>query len=560
LQTFFLDCYAHFQGQGRSEEIGGWEPPNIDRLARDLEDAASAGLGRQKLYFGGLTVFPCNIKLSVAPARALTPAQASMEGEVAAAIHRAVRKGDVKLGDTSTLLGVKVGHRNSTPLAVVRGMFKSIVVDALLRLDGAQINFAGVSLRNHISTRSQLTTHLGAHYFASFRQNLPTVLGSLAIFGNPVGLVRGLGDGVSDFVFEPVRGFQRSVQEMDATYLVDGVARGTLSLARHTVGGFADSAALLAETFSKNMTVLTLDRRYAQKRDRKDGLRGQEVNLAIGVGSGVQKLAQGFFEGVTGVVRAPMRGGQKRGFEGFAKGIGKGLLGLLVKPIIGISDGITDVMIGVKGSVEGSTGSYNLQLLQQVRPRRALYGTDRMIRPYSVADAAASALMLRTRLAGENYLSHLDMGNRVALLSVKRLLLLGPEGEELLVLKFKHIESLSVREIELEDSRAGRYDEDEAVDASAKVAAKTAATSTGERMGWGIIVVLNTPRRNGSEVEVINCTDKIQADELCQLIEQGMKLVSTSSSPSSLLPPSSLSSTSSMNDRRSKDKFETGSS
>jgi len=107
------------------------------------------------------------------------------------------------------------------------------------------------------------------------------------------------------------------VQEMDATHLVDGVARGTLSLARHTVGGFADSAALLAETFSKNMTVLTLDRRYAQKRDRKDALRGQDgVNVAVGIGSGVQKLAQGFIEGVTGVVRAPLRGAEKRGFEG----------------------------------------------------------------------------------------------------------------------------------------------------------------------------------------------------------------------------------------------------
>lgn len=130
--------------------------------------------------------------------------------------------------------------------------------------------------------------------------------------------------------------------------MVDGVARGTLSLARHTVGGFADSAALLAETFSKNMTVLTLDRRYAQKRDRKDALRGQEsMNVAVGIGSGVQKLAQGFLEGgkspnavhaeysvavseyqlshirylslttiVAGVVRAPLRGAEKRGFEG----------------------------------------------------------------------------------------------------------------------------------------------------------------------------------------------------------------------------------------------------
>jgi len=196
LQAYMIDLYSHFEKQQNIDDMGRWNTPDIDRLAKDLEAAAASGMGRQKFFFGGLTIMPCNIKLSVAPARALTPAQASLEGEVAAAIHQAVRKGDVKLGDTSALLGVKVGHRNSTPLAVVRGVFKSFVVDALLRLNGAQINFAGVSLRNHISTTSQLWTHLGAHYFASLRQNLPSVVGSLSLFGNPLGLVRGLGDGV----------------------------------------------------------------------------------------------------------------------------------------------------------------------------------------------------------------------------------------------------------------------------------------------------------------------------------------------------------------------------
>jgi len=276
------------------------------------------------------------------------------------------------------------------------------------------------------------------------------------------------------------------------------------------VGGFADSAALLTETFSKNMTVLTLDRRYAQKRDRKDVLREQEgLNVALGLGSGMQKLAQGFIEGVAGVVKAPLRGAEKKGFEGFAKGIGKGLLGLLVKPIIGISDGLTDVMIGVKGTIEGTysaaTSTY------PIRPRRALYGSDMRIRPYNVADAAAAALMMRTRLAGELYLAHLDMGNRVALLSVYRILILGARGDELeerLVLKFKHIENVEVRSIEQEDGSAG----------------------------WGIIIILNTRRRNGSEVEVINCKDKAEAEELSSLIDQGMKLVPLRSEDDSKTP------------------------
>lgn len=495
LQKYILDLQRHFVKDNAKDKVLAL--PDLKKIEDMLIAGEFSEVNSQKFYFGGLTILPCTIKLSVAPARALSTQQAMLEGEESAAIHRAVRKGDVKIGDSQALLGVKIGSRNATPLAVMRGVVKSIVVDALLRLDGASLTFAGVSLQNHIATTQQLGSILAAHYLASLRHNVPALVGSMSALGNPVGLVRGLGDGVSDFVLEPVRGFQRSLEEMDASYLVDGVARGTLSLARHTVGGFADSAAALAETFSKNMAVLTLDRRYAQKRDREENLRElNDLNVALGLGSGFQKLAQGFVEGVLGVVKAPIRGAEKKGLEGFAKGVGKGLLGLLVKPIIGISDGFTDVMIGVKGAVDGTV---NVPAFAQIRPRRALYGRERAIRPYSMTDAAASALMMRTRLAGELYMSHVDMGDRVALFSVKRMLMLGPGGQEMLVLKYRHIESWEIRSITLADGGAG----------------------------WGIIIILNTPRRNGSEVEVINCKEKSLAEEMCSHLESGMRLLSS---------------------------------
>lgn len=189
IQKFFLDIQGHFQ---IDESFGGWslQVPDINTKLKGLDAAAASSVGSQKFYFGGLTILPCNIKLSVSPARALTSAQAALEGEEAAAIHQAVRKGDVRI-DKKSILGVKLGGRNKTPLAVVRGMLKSFVVDALLRLDGASLNFAGVALSNHTSTGSQLTTALGAHYMASLRQNLPALLGSMAALGNPLGLVKG---------------------------------------------------------------------------------------------------------------------------------------------------------------------------------------------------------------------------------------------------------------------------------------------------------------------------------------------------------------------------------
>ena len=470
--------------------------PDIDKRIRDMHDSAvKAGVGRQQVYFGALAILPYTVKLSIAPARALTTAQALFEGVEAAALHQAVRKGDLRLGGNSSPLDVRVGGKNTTAIAVVRGVVKSIVVDALLRLDGAALKFAGAFLRNQIFYGPQLATYLGAHYMQSLRQNVPALIGSLAFFGNPLGLARDLGEGVSAFVTEPVKGMKKSFEQLDPSHMVGGVARGTGSLARHTVGGFAASSALLTSTFSKNMAVLTLDRRYAQKRDRGIHAReqqGDEFYLIEGVESGFVKLAQGFVEGVTGVYRAPMRGAERSGFEGFAKGVGKGLLGLVVKPMIGISDAATDVMIGVRSSVEG-TERQRGSILNQVRPRRALYGRDKALRPYNLADAAAVILMLRTRLGGQPYLSHLDMDDRVALLSEKRLLLLSSEGKELLLVKFKHISTVEVRDVE---------------------------SGT-----WGLLIVLKVPRQNGSELEVVTCQNQEQALELSNQIKNGMSVL-----------------------------------
>jgi len=168
--------------------------PDIESMIEQLECANAVGVGSQKLYFEGLTILPCNINLSVAPARALTSTQASLEGSEAAALHAAVRKGDVLVG--GGMLGVNIGHKNKTAVAVVRGVFKSIVVDALLRCEAASLNFSGVYLRNHISTGPQLKTFLGAHYMESLKGNVPALLGSMAALGNPLGLIRGIGDGM----------------------------------------------------------------------------------------------------------------------------------------------------------------------------------------------------------------------------------------------------------------------------------------------------------------------------------------------------------------------------
>ena len=282
---------------------------------------------------------------------------------------------------------------------------------------------------------------------------------------------------------------------MDPTHAVTGVARGTGSLARHTVGGIVDSASLLTETFSKNMAVLTLDRKYAQRRDHFKAMPGTSTTFAQGVESGMEKLLRGVAEGVIGVVSAPVRGAEKRGVEGFAKGIGKGLLGLVVKPVIGLSDAATDLMVGVKGTLD-STSSGGGVTPTQIRPRRPFYGRDRIIRRYQIVDAISAAIMMRTRLAGENYLSHVDLGGRVAILGVKRFLLLGDNGEAQLMIKLRNIKYVDLRQVPKPDEGG---------------------------MEWGILIFLKNTK-HGSGIEVITTDDREIGLNLCNKIKQAVSL------------------------------------
>ena len=149
-------------------------------------------------------------------------------------------------------------------------------------------------------------------------------------------------------------------------------------------------------------------------------------------------------EGVTGVVSKPIRGAERGGFEGFAKGVGKGLLGLIIKPGIGVTDLLTDTLTGVKGSIDGTAAEGTI-LHSQVRPRRALYGRDRVVKPYRVDDAAAAVIQSKLCIGGEDYLGHVDMLTKVALISVTRLLLLSGDGEELLLLPLNEIRKVEVQ-------------------------------------------------------------------------------------------------------------------
>jgi|LauGreDrversion4_2_1035121.scaffolds.fasta_scaffold346033_1 hypothetical protein len=60
-------------------------------------------------------------------------------------------------------------------------------------------------------------------------------------------------------------------------------------------------------------------------------------NLITGIGYGGIAIAKGIFDGVTGIFVEPYKGGKDDGLTGVAKGLGRGLLGVVAKPLGGVA-------------------------------------------------------------------------------------------------------------------------------------------------------------------------------------------------------------------------------
>lgn len=70
-------------------------------------------------------------------------------------------------------------------------------------------------------------------------------------------------------------------------------------------------------------------------------------NLATGVAFGTKSMVEHLVSAVTGVVLEPVRGARKGGIKGGALGFGKGILGLVCKPVAGTIDFVTQTTRGL---------------------------------------------------------------------------------------------------------------------------------------------------------------------------------------------------------------------
>jgi vacuolar protein sorting-associated protein 13A/C len=105
-------------------------------------------------------------------------------------------------------------------------------------------------------------------------------------------------------------------------------------------------------------------------------------DLGEGIREGGEAFAKGLFRGLTGIVTKPFEGAQKSGVEGFLQGVGKGVIGVGIQPLSGALDLLSKTTEGANATRMKLTAaiSFEQQALRRRLPR--VIGGDNVLHPY----------------------------------------------------------------------------------------------------------------------------------------------------------------------------------
>ena len=206
--------------------------------------------------------------------------------------------------------------------------------------------------------------------------------------------------GLKDFFLQPTRELKH-IGKNPSRFGV-GVVKGTLSLVSNSTSGIFGFASHLGATVGHTATMLTLDEHFQRLHSEQKAAQQRHYNrfkkkgfghVTLMVSRPVHDIIFGVVSASTGILTEPYRGAKNDGIKGFAKGTGIGVIGVVVKPIVGVSDAFSHVM----ESIHDIAKSVNL-LENKFKPverfRLAyVFGSRRMLLPFSQVDARSAQLL-----------------------------------------------------------------------------------------------------------------------------------------------------------------------
>ncbi|CAF2761002.1 unnamed protein product [Rotaria sp. Silwood2] len=299
-----------------------------------------------------------------------------------------------ELSISSIDLDLSVYCSNSRSLPIHLLTIKRHAPFPLIRFENAPIHLKSYGQIHIFNTYDFFLLALTTHYVDELKRQAFKILGSVDFLGNPLGLFNDVTDG-----------FASLVDHGSVAGLVKSVAHGV-----------ADSTSKFTGTLSYGLGRLALDEEHDDMREAiANNYRGSSIGHVIG---GTVGLAAGFIGGLTSIITQPYKSVVEDGVGGLMKGVAKGIVGTVSKPMVGILDFANGLALAVK---EGSRSSNSI-IKNRIRTTRCPTNIYGLLQPYSGFDANGQCLLYQMNKGDltERYITRITASQTPANSSSKR--------------------------------------------------------------------------------------------------------------------------------------------
>ncbi|XP_014665863.1 PREDICTED: vacuolar protein sorting-associated protein 13D-like [Priapulus caudatus] len=228
----------------------------------------------------------------------------------------------------------------------------------LIGFRDADIELARFQRGHQFETSSFLLGAIVKHYTESLQSQAAAILGSVDFLGNPLGLFNDVTEGLSGLISE-------------------GNVGGLLKNVAH---GVSNSTARFTGSLSDTLGKVSMDDRHQEMREE---IRAHSGSSGAHLKAGLKGLGIGVVGGLTSVFMQPIEGAARDGVGGLFTGLGKGLVGVVTKPTVGL----LDMASGTAHAISKGSRSNSRQEFQRVRPTRCCSGVGGLLQCYSQAQA-----------------------------------------------------------------------------------------------------------------------------------------------------------------------------
>lgn len=283
------------------------------------------------------------------------------------------------------------------------------IIRGMASISEAPLTFTSFVVSHAFESPTSLMGIISAHYSSQLMSQLLSIIGSLAILKAPADFLTNIGSGVFSFFYEPINGLVKGPEEF-----LQGLEHGTQNLARGIFVGFVKGAANVTDLVTHNLAGLTddffVDERNAYHKMMLYGGGNSATNKSIQDSLSIAGacVARGFKSGASGIIEQPSKYASRYGAIGLVKGVGKALVGAVVKPVVGVGDGAVVLM----NHISEATSDKEVVLKIPKRLRRALpaisSGSSVKITPYDEISAKAQKIVTGGETVDDVYLGHVQ--------------------------------------------------------------------------------------------------------------------------------------------------------